>query len=459
MKIGIAISTHNRYEVFKKTYTEIKKYLPPNCKLVVVDDASDIPCPEATFRFETNVGINIVKNKCIELLEGCDKLLLFDDDTFPICENWWKPYIESKEPHLSYIFIRYYNGREVGDSHLLYSDSKIEAFTHPRGCMVYLNRECIDKIGGFNPKYGKWGFEHVDVSNRVFNVGLTTFRYMDVPNSDKLIYSLDEHNEVAQTYNLIERRQFLDESRHIFNASYSSKEYYDYKDKQRDTLGENNVIIAQYFTNQPDPQKRGQWEADTKLLKPLIKSINGKHKLIILNDCFKPTKGIVEYITVESLLSPYFQRWISTWQYLRDNPEIDNVWLTDVTDVEMLKDPFKNMDSERLSVGSEPDTLANRWLTVHHSIEPLVSYFRSNPTKPLLNCGLIGGSRQNVMDFLHDMIGFYCDKKGLVGEFDMGMFNYIAHFKWSDKLDYGDHINTKFKQFEVGNTKAMWRHK
>ena len=102
--IGIAITTRNRRDIFQKTYAEIKRFAPSNSVLVVVDDASSVPCPEATFRFEQNVGIARAKNKCFELLykAGCEHFFLFDDDCYPKCEDWYRPYVESREPHLNY---------------------------------------------------------------------------------------------------------------------------------------------------------------------------------------------------------------------------------------------------------------------------------------------------------------------------------------------------------------------
>lgn len=47
-KIGIGITTHNRYDVFSKTLVEIKRLAPAGAEIVVVDDASDKPVPEAT---------------------------------------------------------------------------------------------------------------------------------------------------------------------------------------------------------------------------------------------------------------------------------------------------------------------------------------------------------------------------------------------------------------------------
>ncbi|EUA60279.1 putative phage protein [Mycobacteroides abscessus 1948] len=46
----------------------------------------------------------MAKNRCIaELMDlGCDHLFLADDDVWPTVDEWWKPYVESPEPHLSF---------------------------------------------------------------------------------------------------------------------------------------------------------------------------------------------------------------------------------------------------------------------------------------------------------------------------------------------------------------------
>ena len=62
MRIAISITTHNRYETFKKTYDSIIKFMPSDAVLFVVDDGSDIPVKEATFRFDTSQGIARAKN-------------------------------------------------------------------------------------------------------------------------------------------------------------------------------------------------------------------------------------------------------------------------------------------------------------------------------------------------------------------------------------------------------------
>ncbi len=100
MKIGIGITTHNRPQVFRHTLRNVLKFAPRGAKVLVVDDASTDTVREATYRFDVNAGIARAKNKCLELLEDCDHIFLFDDDTYPIKKGWEQPYIDSAEPHL-----------------------------------------------------------------------------------------------------------------------------------------------------------------------------------------------------------------------------------------------------------------------------------------------------------------------------------------------------------------------
>ena len=123
MRVGVGVTTHNRKESLDAALRNIRKYLPEGAKLVVVDDASTTPVPEADFRFHRNVGIAVAKNKCLELLDDCDHIFLFDDDCWPKCADWWKPYVESPEPHLMYVFRDFAVGKKsLQDIEVVYDD-------------------------------------------------------------------------------------------------------------------------------------------------------------------------------------------------------------------------------------------------------------------------------------------------------------------------------------------------
>jgi glycosyltransferase involved in cell wall biosynthesis len=197
-RIGVGVTTRNRPDVLAQALEAWEKYLPDGAEFVIVDDASDEPAKGATYRFEQNVGVARAKNKCMELLtdRGVEHLFLFDDDTFPITADWWKPYVASPEPHLMFAW---------GDIH--YQVDGLIGYQWPKGCMLYAERRVLDRVGGMDPVFGLWGCEHMSWSDRIHNAGLTTCRYQDVPDSHELIRSLDRWGEVTSSVPLEIREQ------------------------------------------------------------------------------------------------------------------------------------------------------------------------------------------------------------------------------------------------------------
>ena len=63
---GVAISTHNRPELVAKHAALWRELSPPGTPVLVVDDGSSPPVPDADFRFSPSRGIVAVKNKSIE---------------------------------------------------------------------------------------------------------------------------------------------------------------------------------------------------------------------------------------------------------------------------------------------------------------------------------------------------------------------------------------------------------
>lgn len=466
--VGIGITTHNRYDIFKKTLEEMKRFAPANAKIVVVDDASDKPVQEATYRFNKNVGIARAKNKCFELLynAGCEHFFLFDDDCYPVVEDWYKPYTESPEPHLNYIFeeFRGTNKPALNDTMILYKDSKVRAYSHVRGCMCYYKRICLDVCGGMSPLFGRWGYEHPDLSNRIYNAGLTYFRYMDVPDSGKLFYSKDEHTGNADsTVQGAARTECITNNSKIYNSRKHITEYVEFREK-------GNIILTCFFTKVKDTQRANEapMRADKALLKILIDSMKGK-KLVVLTDSFKSEiDGSVEYVEVEtSLNNVYFQRWVSYYQYLQQNKEkINRVFIVDGTDVQMLNNPFPAMEAGKLYVGDEAERTGCEWLAKHHPHKLIQDFIKQNENKVLLNAGILGGDVEVIISFINKFLAFYfqsvSDKhftsKPDCGEYDMGLFNYIARTHFADRLVHGTQVNTVFKA-EKANNVSWFKHK
>lgn len=181
--IGIAITTYNRPKVLEITLAKIKEFAPKDAMIVIVDDASETPHPETTFKFKKNQGTPVVKNKCLEILynAGCTHIFLFDNDFYPVVKGWERPYIESKEPHLCYTFAN-------GKRQIISTKGNISVWTNPNGCLMYMERKVLDKVGGFDTDFKFYGGWHKNYSRRIFNVGLTSYPFMDIVGSEKLFH-------------------------------------------------------------------------------------------------------------------------------------------------------------------------------------------------------------------------------------------------------------------------------
>lgn len=441
--IGIGITTHNRQALAASTLAKIQA-ATPGARIVVVDDASQprvrIPGAEV-YRFEKNVGIARAKNKCLELLADCDHIFLFDDDTYPLAPGWTEPYVTSPEHHLMYLFEAWASGTPVGDDAIVYTDARHTAHHHARGCMLYVDRLVLDTVGGMDVRFGMAMNEHLDWSMRIHNAGLTTFRYMDVLGSEQLIYSMDQHQEVRTS---IEKRgEYRQSNEHLLSESETSRAYMPYG---------KDVVIACYFANVMDVQRGTTWKPELQAINKLKRSVEARGiEFVLIHNCFDlPNK-------VDITSSPYFERWLKEWQYLRDRRDIENVFVVDATDVDMIHNPFGQIEPGKLYVGDEPgNTLSIPWMLTRH-LEPNVnSYLRENGTLPLLNCGVVGGRRKLVMDLCRDMYLYHFEYPQ--DQTEMGIFNRLMYTKYQSVIEYGRHVTSRFKKYEE-SPNGWFRHK
>lgn len=214
-KIGVGITTHNRYEIFKNAYKNIVKYTPV-AKIVVVDDASKKPVSEATFRFPKTQGVAKAKNKCLELLDDCDHIFLFDDDIWPLYDHWYVPYVVSKEPHLSYNWGPY-----------LYQDENYVYYTtkHPIGAMLYFDHQIMEKLGGFDTSFGRYGAEHTEFTRRIHLAGLTSEAFIDFKGSETIFYAEDRHYCVISSFSESEQMRWNAFNRGTIHMTHLLKKY------------------------------------------------------------------------------------------------------------------------------------------------------------------------------------------------------------------------------------------
>lgn len=230
-KVSIAISTCNRPDAFKQCVESLLKYSPENFRIFIVDDASD-PCYcDYDCRFIKRSGISRVKNKCLQLCyeSGADHVFLFDDDTYPLCNDWWRPYVESELHHAMYCFgsgksIRGLKRDTVNQGNLIFNAPTLKRHYMPNGCMLYFDRHCIKKVGGFDTNYPN-KYEHTDLSRRIFNARLTPAPFIDVIRSHELIYCLDQDNAIQRSFTQKEMNDNLKSGYDYFFSQRNSKSF------------------------------------------------------------------------------------------------------------------------------------------------------------------------------------------------------------------------------------------
>jgi len=179
MRIGVGVTTTDtRKNHFNKWMDSYQLFTKPEYNLFVAHNQPTIAA---------------AKNLCLIALEHCDYIFLFDDDCFIANSEWAEYCIDT---HLN-----------TGEHHFLYLKDSLHQFYRQEqgirhyfrcgGCFMFLTKEVIKTVGGFNKGYKKYGFEHAGYSNRIHSAGLTSSNYLMPVDLGNYLFSLDYDGEVA----------------------------------------------------------------------------------------------------------------------------------------------------------------------------------------------------------------------------------------------------------------------
>lgn len=215
MKYGVGITTRNRTECLKYSLLHFSKFKQKNVKYVVIDDCSDFgdnkeivdsfkkEVQEEVIYLRSNkrLGVSNAKNACLYQLLDCDYVFLFDDDAWPIADDWadaWSFINDSAGVGHSMFNVVDNNILNTNPAYhrnvkTLSSIKDMSELENAFGVLLYFNRECLNAIGGFDPNPPHlYGYEHAQVSQRANRAGFTCSKKYLVPTkAHELIYSVD----------------------------------------------------------------------------------------------------------------------------------------------------------------------------------------------------------------------------------------------------------------------------
>lgn len=153
------------------------------------------------------------------------------------------------------------------------------------------------------------------------------------------------------------------------------------------------------------------------------------------------------------------------------SPEIKNIFVTDISDVEVVKNPFVEPlfkeNPSSIFCGDEPKLLDNEWMKSHSEnlrskMEDYAVYEENFKHNTLLNCGIIGGNIKIMQEFIDKLATIHQqynvdNKTAYTG--DMGAFNYLVRTQFNERVKHGFPINTEFKAFQTERNECWFRHK
>ncbi|AYV76718.1 MAG: glycosyltransferase [Terrestrivirus sp.] len=264
-KIGIAITTLDRYDIFEQCITNMIKYKTSNMKIIVVDDFSsegisqqnELLCLRKDIKYIKNTsrkGINKSKNICLEYLEDCDYIFLFDNDIWPVINKWHEPWIDVSNTTnihlLDYGYDIYDDNGSIPNKLTIIgqissvNNIKLASCSYPMGHMIFMTKYCLERIGGIDPSYKIYGAEHQGLSQRAFNYGLTrNYKYVTLPDHIHDFHSMDrlKINNIASSIEKSVKRQLIRINSSIYeDVDMNSMDYKLFK--------KTNCVITTYLT-------------------------------------------------------------------------------------------------------------------------------------------------------------------------------------------------------------------
>ncbi len=243
-----------------------------------------------------------------------------------------------------------------------------------------------------------------------------------------------------------------------------------------------DIILGAYFTGVFDVNRNETLpNDDINPILPWLRSlIKFEQSVVIFHNSFSDNTislfedELITFLPVklDANYNPNVYRYFLYNNFLKENIHLlNNIFVTDVTDVEMLNNPFISNffieHNDKIFCGDEPTINNNKWMRDHNeffrnSIDDFKAYENNFANDTLLNCGIIGGKAIVMQQFLDELCSLhqsYNQNNPTAFTGDMGLFNYLIRTKSNGQVYHGSPVNTVFKQYEYNNVDCWFRHK
>ena len=155
-------------------------------------------------------------------------------------------------------------------------------------------------------------------------------------------------------------------------------------------------------------------------------------------------------------------RWLIAYEFLKLNKGIEYFFMTDISDVTLLKNPFDFVEKGKVYVGDETVKVFNEWIMSRVDLigeNECRENILALRDKPLLNCGIFGGHRDTIMPVMEDICKKLEDYQVTEDTIDMVVMNEVLHSKYSDIIVHGSPLNTDFWKWDFDNKECYFQHK
>lgn len=177
-RLGIGITTYRRRSSLERLLEKLMLHTTTHFELIVADDGSgdDTLSMLETSRIShvtgKNRGVAWNKNRALYYLNSrrnCDIIILIEDDTFPSVDNWEKDWIEAalEFDHIN-LAGHWFKEKFIGG----YGTPKnpISCFSSSGQCVAF-SRKAVERVGYFDSRFGRYGYEHAEHSQRCIRLG------------------------------------------------------------------------------------------------------------------------------------------------------------------------------------------------------------------------------------------------------------------------------------------------